>query len=41
MKPAADEWYELEPVPQMPGTYRATVYGDVNVEPVTDVFMVA
>ena len=40
MKPAPDGWHELEPLPQPAGTYRATVYGNVNVEPVTDVFMV-
>lgn len=40
MKPAADGWHELEPLPQPAGTYRAMVYGNVNVEPVTDVFMV-
>lgn len=41
MKRAADGWYELEPLPQPAGTYRATVYGNVNIEPVTDVFIVA
>jgi len=41
MRPAADGWHELEPLPQPAGTYRATVYGNANVEPVTDVFIVA
>lgn len=38
--PAEDGWQQLKTERPLPGTYRVTVYGDVNVSPVTDVFMV-
>lgn len=41
LKPSADGWHEAETAPQPAGTYRVTVYGGVEVMPVTDVFMVA
>jgi hypothetical protein len=41
LTPAADGWHEVETPPLSAGTYRVTVYGDVRVQPVTDVFTVA
>lgn len=41
MKQAENGWQELETAPQQVGTYRATVYGNANVAPVTDVFIVS
>lgn len=40
LEPAPDGWQETENLRVPAGTYRTTIYGDVKVIPVTDIFIV-